>query len=79
MKPEQLRKILAANLRRRRLELNLTQVEAAGRAKITQAYWAQLESGKRVPQLDNLAILAESLQTTPDALLTAEIFLPTPS
>ena len=77
MQPEQLRKILAANLRRRRKDLGLKQIDAAAKAGVTQAYWAQLESGDRVPQFDKLALLAEALRTTPDALLTPEIFLPT--
>jgi transcriptional regulator with XRE-family HTH domain len=41
---------------------------------MAQAYWAQLESGQRVPRLDTLAHLAEALSTTPDGLLSAQIF-----
>jgi len=74
MKPDELREVLRSNLRARRLELGLTQKEAAARAGITQPYWTQLETGVRVPQFDLIATLADSLQTTPDALLSRDIF-----
>jgi len=69
-----LRNVLKGNLKSRRAELGLTQAAAAAAAGITQAYWAQLESGQRVPQFDVIADLSEALRTTPDALLTPEIF-----
>ena len=74
MQSPELRAIFRANLRARRRELHLTQAAAAERARITQAYWAQLEAGDRVPQFDVIPALAEALQTQPDALLSREIF-----
>jgi len=74
MQPQELRRILKVNLRARRKELDLTQSEVARRAGISQAYWAQMEAGDRTPQFDLLAQLAEALQTSPDALLSREVF-----
>lgn len=76
MQPEELRRILKGNLLARRRELDLTQTEVARRAGISQAYWAQMEAGDRTPQFDLLAKLADALQTSPDALVSPEVFSP---
>jgi transcriptional regulator with XRE-family HTH domain len=45
----------------RRLELGLTQTEAAGRMGVSQPRWVELESGTASPTLDTLARVAEAL------------------
>ena len=74
IQPEQLRTILKANLRSRRQELGLRQSDVASVAGITQAYYAQIEGGIRVPTLDILATLADALNTNPSALLAPDNF-----
>ena len=54
---------LAMNLKQLRLQHNLTQAEVAKRAKVSQAYVAQLETGaERNPKLDTLRRLAKALK-----------------
>ena len=74
LQPDEVREVLRTNVRKRRTELQLTQAELAERLGTTQPFVAQLESGTSIPRLDNLAKIAESLETTPGALLTPEIF-----
>ena len=51
------------NLKQLRLQHNLTQAEVAKRAKVSQAYVAQLETGaERNPKLDTLRRLAKALK-----------------
>lgn len=74
MQSAELVKILAANLRRRRNELDLSQQDVADKVGISQPYLAQMEKGIRSPGVELLAPLADALSTTPDALLTPNIF-----
>lgn len=71
---ETLRTILAENLRARRMQLRLTQIALAKRLEVTQPYIVALEKGKYGLGLDQLARVAEALETSPAALLTADIF-----
>lgn len=68
--------IFAANLRARRRERHLTQQQVADAIGTSQAYIAQMESGVRTPGVELLAPLADTLGTTPDALLTPNVFAP---
>ena len=74
MTSDQLRDTMRSNVKTRRQELGLTQSVAAGKAGLTQAFWAQIESGQRSPRLDILADIATALNTTPDAILSPEVF-----
>lgn len=76
--PELVR-VFAANVKARRKEIGLTQAELAEKAGASQPYIAQMEGGTRCPGVEFLAPLAEALQTTPDALLTPNIFSAVPS
>lgn len=76
VQPSELSLIFRANLKNRRKELGLSQHELAEALGVTQPCVAQLENGRRLPQLDTLARYAEALATTPDALLTPGIFSP---
>ena len=74
MKPEQVREIFRQNLQLRRAELKMTQSQVAKLAGITQAYLSQIESGLSVPPIGLLGPLSGALRTTPDALVSPEIF-----
>lgn len=76
MTSNELRAIFAANLAARRRELGLTQTELAERAGTSHASISRYESGKLGFSDRVLATLAEALQTTPEALLSAGIFSP---
>lgn len=76
VQPKELRKIVAKNIRTRRLELHKGQTEVAKDTGVTQAYISQLENAVRAADTDILAALADALQTTPSALLSPEIFSP---
>ena len=78
---DELNLVFRKNVRARRKALGLTQDEIAERMngkrkrrgpQVSAPYISDLESGKRVPYISTLAELAEALETTPDALLSAE-------
>lgn len=70
MKPEQLKQVFQDNLKQRRLALGLTQTELAHKIGKHQPHIADLEHGHITPHFSTLAILADALFTTPDALIT---------
>ena len=74
VQPVELRRVFRENIVRRRKELALTQAALAIRLGVAQPWVAQIESGVRTPAIDTIARFANALQTTPDALLTPEIF-----
>lgn len=67
---DKMRDTIAANIRRLRMALGLSQSALAERMGCTQARIAQLESGARSLPTDDLPGLAEALSTTPAALVT---------
>ncbi len=76
MRGDEIRKLLGRHLRARRLELALTQAKLAKILRVKQPYIASLEAGTCSISLDVLGKLAETLRTSPSALLsTEEIFL----
>lgn len=76
MQAEELKLIVRDNIIARRKEMGLSQSQLADKVKVAQPYISALEKGDRTPTLATLAKLAESLATTPDALLTRDIFSP---
>lgn len=74
LQADELVRIFAANVRARRTELKLSQAQLAKASSVTQPCIAQIESGKRAPSIEFLAPLAVALSTTPDALITPNIF-----
>lgn len=72
MQPEELRRLYGSNVRARRKELGLTQDELAVSLGVTQAYIAAIEAGVSWPRIAIFAKLAEALQTSPSALLSAD-------
>ena len=67
--PNELTVIFGANVRARRLRLNLTQEELAERLGTYSSHVSAIESGSKSIRLPNVAVWAEALETTPDALL----------
>lgn len=59
----------AANLRRRRKELNLSQEQLGARANIQMADISRYESGSRDPRISTVARLAEALDVSVGDLL----------
>jgi transcriptional regulator with XRE-family HTH domain len=62
-----LRSSLGLELRRRRLAAHLSQVEMS--APLTRAFISQVESGRTLPSLPTLIVLAERLGTSADEIL----------
>lgn len=61
------------NVKDRRLELGLTQVQMAERLGITQPGYAAIEAGKREPGLNQILRLAAALNTTAHDLIPVSI------
>lgn len=71
MQPEKLLEILRVNVRHRRAELGLSQVQLAEKMGIDQGLISDIERGIRNPSVAKLATLAEALDTTPSALISS--------
>ena len=71
---EDLAKTLACNIRQRRSDLGLTQVELAKRVRISQRVVSGIERGEVWPRRGTLVGLAIALETTPGTLLTEGAF-----
>jgi transcriptional regulator with XRE-family HTH domain len=71
---KELRNCVAANVRARRLEKNLTQKALAVLAGVTAPHIVQIEAGKTSPSIDLLAKLGKALDTEPHAFLSPGIF-----
>lgn len=65
----QLVSIFAANVRRRRLELGLSQEELAERAGVHRTYIGMLERGEKNVTIYNIERLAIALGVNPPSLL----------
>lgn len=65
----QLVAIFAANMKRRRIELGLSQEELAERAGVHRTYVGMLERGEKNATLYSLERLAGALQVEPATLL----------
>jgi transcriptional regulator with XRE-family HTH domain len=64
-------RIVAANVRRARKALNLSQEELAFEAGLDRTYISQVERGKRNMTIVVLARLATALRTSPERLIAA--------
>ena len=66
-----IKKVLAANLKKYRARLDLTQEQAAEKADIAVRYWQRLEmvSQKDLPSLQMLGRIANTLGTSPSKLI----------
>lgn len=70
VQPDELKQVFRENIRSRRLHLGMTQAEMAEKMGVAQAYISDLESGRKRPLVDTLALIAEVLRTTPARLIT---------
>lgn len=68
----QVQAIVAANIKRIRRNLGLTQAELAERAGISSGYMCDIERSRRWPSAEKLARIAEELKLDP-----FQLFLPT--
>lgn len=64
-----LKDVVAANLRRLRSQLDLTQEELAHRAGLSTRYVSKIETGKASPTVTALGQLAEALGVKPGELV----------
>jgi transcriptional regulator with XRE-family HTH domain len=69
---EDVRQILATNMRLARIAAGISQEELAHRAGIDRTYVSGIERGKRNPTITVLARFAEALSTTTATLLTRD-------
>lgn len=69
MQPEQLTRAIGENVRKRRVERDMTQVELAEAIGVAQSYVSALEAGKLSPRVATMAKLAEALDMLPSQLL----------
>lgn len=60
---------LGIKIKRKRLEMNLTQESLAEMAKISTAYMGQIERGEKRLSLDNFVNIANALNCSTDELL----------
>lgn len=56
-------KIIGSRIKKRRMELNLTQSQLSIKTNLTTFYISKLENSKAIPTLETLAILASALDT----------------
>lgn len=68
--PSSLRRVVADNVRRRRLELGLSQEGLAAEAGLHRTYIGGIERGERNLSLDNIERLARALKVSPAEMLT---------
>jgi transcriptional regulator with XRE-family HTH domain len=72
MNENEVRDILAKNIRRLRNRLSLTQEDLAAKAGISVVFLSDVERSNKWPYLDTLVSLAKSLNVEPYELLTPE-------
>ena len=70
MQAEKLSRVIGENVRRRRTELRLTQVELSKKLGITQGALSDVENGRRSPLMGTLANISEVLEVPPSYLLS---------
>lgn len=76
MMEDALRAQLGGNMRRRRLELDVSQERCAEVAQLHRTYYAGVERGERNPTFDNLVRIAFALEVTPSQLLDGIVWRP---
>lgn len=68
--PVGLREALGRGIRKRRLDLFLTQANVASAAKLTVGYLSQIENGLRIPSVKLLCRIASELKISVSKLFT---------
>jgi len=69
--PAELRRRLAANVRRLRTAATLTIKQASGRAQVHWRHWQKIEAGENNATLSTIVRVAEALNVTAAELLEA--------
>jgi transcriptional regulator with XRE-family HTH domain len=70
--PMALHENFCQNLRKRRRELHLTQLELAEKLGVSRPYIAEVEAGKSIPSLETVERFAKALDCPPVTLLVIE-------
>ena len=60
---------MGRRIRRKRQETGMTQQEMAAKINVSPSYFGHIERGTRIPSLDTLVLIANTLNTGLDALL----------
>ena len=63
---------MGEKIRKRRIELNMTQAELAERADVSVDTIKSVENGRRAMSLDTYLSIVQALETTPLALMSRE-------
>ena len=80
IQPQEFESLVRTNLKRRRVELGLSQTDVAKRMGVAPGYICNLERGIGMPNTKTLPPLAKALETTPAKLLSTDAFpAPKPS
>lgn len=66
---QNVRQILAENVRKQRRLLGLSQFQLAERCSLSPSFIGEIETAKKYPSAENLAVLAHSLSLAPYQLL----------
>lgn len=66
-------KVLGANIRKARLDNDMTQEEVASVVGLSVNYYRQIELGNKVPQLKTFVNIANALQVSADTLLQGNL------
>jgi len=64
---------LGQRIKQHRKWLMLTQEQAASAAELSTSFYGHIERGTRVPSIATLLSISRTLETTPDALLDADV------
>lgn len=67
---------MGMRIRRKRQELGLTQAQFAKRVGVSTSFYGHIERGTRVPSIDTLVIIANTLNVGIDALLRDSLKIP---
>ena len=72
-----IKKLVGARIRQRRLQRKLTQEQMAEKAEINNTYYGRIERGEANASLELLAAISDALNTTiADLVDTASVILP---
>lgn len=67
-----IQKIVGANIRKYRLEFNISQEELAARMDVDQGYISKLEAGQKNPTISTIAEAANALKIQPAVLFETQ-------
>lgn len=67
---------MGVRIRRKRQELGITQAQFAKRVGVSTSFYGHIERGTRVPSIDTLVLIANSLNVGIDSLLRDSLKAP---